>query len=137
MKGRDPTDCASYCPISLLNTDKILEKVLAHGLENALPNIKSIDQTGFLKSRYSYFNKHRLHNIIYSASENAPECVISLDVQKAFDCVEWNYSFTVLHSFGFGNFISLNYHTITQLLQFALWNPSGVPSEPFALLFGY
>lgn len=52
-KGKDPTECASYRPISLLNTDV---KILARRLENILPTIISKDQTGFVKSRHSYFN---------------------------------------------------------------------------------
>lgn len=49
-KATDPMECASYRSISLLNTDpKILAKILAHRLENALPTIIPKDQTGFVK----------------------------------------------------------------------------------------
>lgn len=69
-KGKDPTECSSYRPISLLNVDaKILAKVLARRLEGVLPLIISEDQTGFVKNRHSYFNIRRLFNILYSSSK--------------------------------------------------------------------
>lgn len=79
-KGKDPTKCASYRPISLLNSDaKVLAKVLAHRLKDAVPLIVTQDQTGFVKNRHSFFNIRRLFNIIYSSPSNVPECVVSLD----------------------------------------------------------
>lgn len=112
--GKDPLDCASYRPISLLNTDvKILAKVLARRLEDALPLVISPDQTGFVKNRHSFFNIRRLLNILYTPSATLPECIVSMDAEKAFDRVEWEYLFTVLEKFGFGpsfiNWIKLLY----------------------------
>jgi len=53
-KTKGPFDCASYCPISLLNVDyKILAKLLAKRLESVLPSVVSSDLTGFIKNRYS------------------------------------------------------------------------------------
>lgn len=70
-KDKDPLDCASYRPISLLNCDvKILAKVLASRLEDVLPTIISPDQTGFIKNRQSFFNIRRLLNVIY--------CILSI-----------------------------------------------------------
>lgn len=132
-KGKDPTECASYRPISLLNTDaKILAKVLARRLEGVIPLIISSDQTGFIKNRYSFFNVRRLFNIIYSPTGNVPECVVALDAEKAFDRVEWRYLFTVLEKFGFGSsfisLVNLLYASPTAAVQ-----TNGTLSQPFAL----
>lgn len=113
---KDPLDCSSYRPISLLNVDvKILSKVLASRIEHIIPDIISQDQTGFIKGRHSFINIRKLLNVVHSsASEESPEVIISLDAEKAFDRVEWKYLFAVLDKFGFGSkftsWIHLLYH---------------------------
>lgn len=86
-KGKDPTKCESYRPISLLTCDyKILTKILSLRLESIVPKIVHPDQTGFVKGRQSFHNLRRLFNIIYSKhSIHSLEIVISLKAHKAFD----------------------------------------------------
>ena len=102
-KGKNPLECNSFRPISLLNTDaKVLSKVLARRLEGVLPSIISPDQIAFIKNRYSFFNIRRLFNILYSPSPpGVSEVSLSLDAEKAFDWVEWGYLFSTLERFGF------------------------------------
>lgn len=73
-KDKDPLDCGSYRPISLLNVDvKILAKMLAKRLESVLPEIIHNDQTGFIRNRLLSHNIRRALNIIYSSNSHPSE----------------------------------------------------------------
>ncbi len=67
------------------------------------------DQTGFIKGRNASDNMRRLLHILdFADSHPTPCAVFSLDAEKAFDRLEWNYMWAVLQCFGFGeHFVSM------------------------------
>ena len=51
-EGKDPANCGSYRPISLLNTDlKIFTKILATRMSRILSRVIHLDQVGFMMAR--------------------------------------------------------------------------------------
>jgi len=150
--GKENSECSSYRPISLLNADyKILAKILAIRLESVTPNIISLDQTGFMKGRYSFSNIRRLLNILLSpASDETPEVVVSLDAEKAFDRVEWGFLFEVLKRFCLGSkfvsWIALLYSSPkasvstngmnSQYFTLGRGTRQGCPLSPFSIRHG-
>lgn len=117
LKKDKPADvCSSYRPISLLNLDfKILSKILALRLEKILPTIINNDQTGFITGRNSCNNVRRLLNIIQLCQQNNLKgMVVSLDAEKAFDRIEWDFLFFTLKEFDLGKdfieWVKLLYH---------------------------
>ena len=64
-KDKDPVDCASYRPLSLLNADlKIYAKVLARRIQDHMPKLVNCDQTGFIKGRMAADNVRRLLHVV-------------------------------------------------------------------------
>lgn len=90
-KGKDPLECSSYRPISLICGDiKFFSKVLDTRIEKVVGKLIHFDQTGFLKGRVASDNLRRLLHIIDIADAHKEDCaVFSLDAEKAFDRLEW------------------------------------------------
>ena len=97
-----------YRPISLTNYDyKIIAFILAARLQNVIGKIVNIDQTGYIKGRYIGCSARMIQDIFeYCENYNTPGAIICLDFQKAFDSLDWNFMFSVLEKYNFGqNFI--------------------------------
>ena len=99
-------DIGNWRPISLINIDcKLLSKVFAQRVKHVLPFIISTDQKGCIQGRLIGQNIRLIEDVINEMDDE--NVVLLLDQQKAFDRVEWDWLFSVLHAFDFGEkFIS-------------------------------
>lgn len=81
---------------------KILTKIRPTRIDNIIQLLKKkvIDpeETGFITGRQSFCNMRKLLNVLYTThaeTEEETEVEISLNVEKAFDHIEWQHLFVV------------------------------------------
>ena len=95
--------------ISLLNVDyKLCARTLAGRLLKVIHHVVSPDQTCGVPGRYIGENVALLHDMVDLANErDLPVAILSLDQEKGFDQVDWQFLFSTLSAMGFGHtFIS-------------------------------
>ena len=102
--GRDKLNIKDWRPLSLLNCDgKIYGKILANRTYGVIDEIVSKDQYGFLKKCFIGKNLlDLLSSIDYCRKYNINALVVSLDIEKAFDRIEWDALIKILSFFNFG-----------------------------------
>jgi hypothetical protein len=82
---------------------KALSKYLSLSLGKVLENIVHLDQTCSIRGRSIFDNLHLLRNTYNYCEQKQIKCAfVSLDMQKAFDRVEYDFLFHCLEAYGFG-----------------------------------
>ena len=107
-KGRDKRYIKNWRPISLLKVDvKIVSKVLAIRLKKVISNLVSSDQTAYVPGRYIRESERLTSDLLeYTNIHNLPGYMVTIDIEKAFDSVDYTFLLCALRKFGFGsNFI--------------------------------
>ncbi|KAF7655318.1 hypothetical protein LDENG_00057550, partial [Lucifuga dentata] len=86
-EGKNPLECGSYQPISLLGNDaKILSSILSNRMQRFLVKLINPDQTGFIPGHQGANNIRRALNLQSVARNSTYSTMfLSLDAEKAFD----------------------------------------------------
>ncbi|XP_021834215.1 uncharacterized protein LOC110774005 [Prunus avium] len=107
-KVRDPELPSQYRPISLCNNAyKILSKILANRLKVVLPHLISHQQNAFIPGRQIQDNILVAHEVFHylrlKRRGKVGELGLKLDMEKAYDRVEWDFLEATMKKLGFRN----------------------------------
>ncbi|GJS60553.1 hypothetical protein Tco_0655337 [Tanacetum coccineum] len=103
-KVKMPTRVNDYRPISCCNVlFKCISKIIANRIKHGLKTIVSPNQSAFVPGRSITDNilltQELMHN--YHLDRGSPRCAFKVDIQKAYDTVDWSFLRMVLLGFGF------------------------------------
>jgi hypothetical protein len=103
----NPSQVHHYRPISLINFNyKIISKILSNRFKPLLHKIISPTQSAFLKGRSIQDNTVLAHELFHSMKKkkgNGGLMALKLDMEKAFDCMEWDFLIRLLTLLGFNS----------------------------------
>ncbi|GJS41527.1 reverse transcriptase domain-containing protein [Tanacetum coccineum] len=103
-KVPSPTRINDYRPISCCNVLlKCITKIISNRLKDCLKHLVSINQSAFVPGREISDNilltQEIMHN--YHLDRGPARCAFKVDIQKAYDMVDWGFLKKVLIGFGF------------------------------------
>ena len=101
---KNPQFVPNLRPITLLNVDvKILTRALSIHLKDVLHEIVHSDQQAFIKSRYignTVLDFYTMAAATLTSDEDSNYIALSLDIEKAFDSVSWDFLYTFMQRIG-------------------------------------
>ena len=104
-RNKDPRKVCNLCPITLLCVEyKMLTKAFTLRLKEILPMLVHIDQCGFISKRFLGANVIDIQTLIHVMDTiecNPQYSIMTLDITKAFDSVDWVFLDNILQQFGF------------------------------------
>ena len=101
-EGKDSMYIQNYRPITLLNVDYKISKVLAKRIKEVLGNIIHHDQVGYIKHRNIGEAVRLIDDMFFNSLKQNNGYLLAVDFEKAFDSVSHEFLFEVLELFGFG-----------------------------------
>ncbi|XP_074314193.1 uncharacterized protein LOC141649400 [Silene latifolia] len=106
-----PTTVSHFRPIACCNmVYKVISKLLCNRLAMVLPDIIHENQGAFIKGRSIIENVLICQDIVHLYARKAvtPRCLFKIDLQKAYDTIEWDFVEQMLHGLKFpAHFIQL------------------------------
>lgn len=104
-KKDKPRLVSDYRPISLCNVCfKIITKILTNRLQNILPNLIGKEQVGFVPGRCFFDNIITVQEVVHSIENDTsspPRMIIKLDIEKAYDIINWSAILAILSKMNF------------------------------------
>ena len=103
-KNRDLRWIKNWCPIILLCVDyKILAKIIANRVKSVLDNLIGKEQSAFIKGRNINNSIRKIVDTVnYCDRKQLNSLLLSIDFEKAFDCVEYLSVEMAMKSLNFG-----------------------------------
>ena len=101
--NRPRSQIKSYRPITLLNVSyKIIAAAIAKRFKKVLPTIIDKDQTGFMSGRFIGDNTRLTYDLIQELKkEDRSALFLSLDIEDAFNAVDWDFAKMVMRKRNF------------------------------------